>query len=742
MEPTGFLPHVDELVLEYLLFRGFTKAGDTFQVFTAERKSDRARGFDVEQIISQLLSYIQNYQIESVLETWKFLSARFFNHLDVSYTTTIHRLEVSLQRLYVVNAIKTGHREKAIEFFKIFISYTRAEIVSALHATIPASDADIGDSWCRWFILPYIQSPETDPYFRVFFTKEWLESFLTSFRNFMSTIFRNLPLPKILAFQMTKLEEPSLKLRLKVSQSECNRLRLYNVEAAEKIKRLESSGRQLHEVLRLMVQHNYLDQFEGADFAATRSKATEGDDRPSLGISPIQFKEMAELFGVDRNQQDQLMRPAMSESMIPIMDESDKEDIIETNSSKDGSFLGREAVGSEDDNDEIVQSGLPPISPPRVRSDPDQREASNRKLGGHSSSRSTSTSGAQVVRHLNPSNSSSVSSEQDASQYAICSYSSDGEYIATSSVDNSQICVWSSSSVVITPTFTIDVSSPLKSFCWYWSDSPQQHLLYSLDDGSIVLWNVDGKEKAYSHSLGDDAYGQLLATGRKSPIVACSVARTQPSGGVSWELHMLNFAARPSEKIVEAHSDTEITCLAWNQAATMLATGSSNGEIRIFRAVSSEPLCVWRASNNLNSGSLSALAFSPDSDALVSYCAVDHEAIEWSTATFADFEASLGGDSDQPVVCPPNIVTAYHLPRTQGCNSYRIRFDPTGKFFGLCTSSVLRLFKRSETSEIEGAFKLASANLTDTDWHPVLPMVCTACDDGSIILWNVKNVTV
>lgn len=35
---------------------------------------------------------------------------------------TIQSLELSLLRLYIVNAIKTGHREKALEFFKSFIS--------------------------------------------------------------------------------------------------------------------------------------------------------------------------------------------------------------------------------------------------------------------------------------------------------------------------------------------------------------------------------------------------------------------------------------------------------------------------------------------------------------------------------------------------------------------------------------------------------------------------------------------
>lgn len=119
-----------------------------------------------------------SYEVESILETWKFLTARFFNHLDASYAVvsrscsmdplsvytdrsvlgvcmgfnrmnrlllwklccaeqTIQKLELSLLRLYVVNAIKTGHREKAVDFFKSFISFSNLPAVDScifLHA--------------------------------------------------------------------------------------------------------------------------------------------------------------------------------------------------------------------------------------------------------------------------------------------------------------------------------------------------------------------------------------------------------------------------------------------------------------------------------------------------------------------------------------------------------------------------------------------------------------------------------
>ena len=46
---------VDELAMEYLLFRGFTQ---TFRLFNKERSSDKSRGFDVERIMDQLFTYV------------------------------------------------------------------------------------------------------------------------------------------------------------------------------------------------------------------------------------------------------------------------------------------------------------------------------------------------------------------------------------------------------------------------------------------------------------------------------------------------------------------------------------------------------------------------------------------------------------------------------------------------------------------------------------------------------------
>lgn len=37
--------------------------------------------------------------------------------------------------------------------------------------------------------VPYLKNPALDPRFRVFFSKEWFDALLLSFRNFLSEVF-------------------------------------------------------------------------------------------------------------------------------------------------------------------------------------------------------------------------------------------------------------------------------------------------------------------------------------------------------------------------------------------------------------------------------------------------------------------------------------------------------------------------------------------------------------------------
>ena len=78
--------HCDQLLKEYLVFRGFTKSLTSFE---AERKSDKNKAFQTEKIVEQLFTFLQSFDIQSFVEYWKYLEQRFFNKLYESSSNGI-----------------------------------------------------------------------------------------------------------------------------------------------------------------------------------------------------------------------------------------------------------------------------------------------------------------------------------------------------------------------------------------------------------------------------------------------------------------------------------------------------------------------------------------------------------------------------------------------------------------------------------------------------------------------------
>lgn len=48
--------------------------------------------------------------------------------------------------------------------------------------------------------MPYLPKPQDHPTFRVYFTRDWQEIYLTSLNNFLSIAFRQMHLPTLLNF--------------------------------------------------------------------------------------------------------------------------------------------------------------------------------------------------------------------------------------------------------------------------------------------------------------------------------------------------------------------------------------------------------------------------------------------------------------------------------------------------------------------------------------------------------------
>lgn len=71
---------VDELVREYLIYRGFTS---TVKAFDNDLKADKDKGFRVDKIVEQIVHYINVSDLNGLKEYWSHLDCLVFSKLEV-----------------------------------------------------------------------------------------------------------------------------------------------------------------------------------------------------------------------------------------------------------------------------------------------------------------------------------------------------------------------------------------------------------------------------------------------------------------------------------------------------------------------------------------------------------------------------------------------------------------------------------------------------------------------------------
>ncbi|KAL0820192.1 hypothetical protein ABMA28_006117 [Loxostege sticticalis] len=175
---------VDELVREYLLYRGFNS---TVKAFDTDLKADKDKGFRVDKIIEQILHYINVSDLNGLKEYWSHLDSLVFSKLEIHVQPAVRKMEYSLYKLYlVVAAQSTGgvRNEKVAEFL--------AKMLPELQGQ---------NEWRDWFMLPYIQKPEENTSFSLYFTRAWQDSVLVSLHNLLATVFQCMPQPTLTSYE-------------------------------------------------------------------------------------------------------------------------------------------------------------------------------------------------------------------------------------------------------------------------------------------------------------------------------------------------------------------------------------------------------------------------------------------------------------------------------------------------------------------------------------------------------------
>jgi len=161
---------MDDLVKEYLQFRGFTS---TVKALTDELKSDNYKSFRPDKIVDQFTSLIAVYDLNGLRELWNHFDTNVFERLEQHFMPAIKKLENALLRLYLVNAAINGKQDKVNEFFEKL-----------------GSELQNQAEWKDWFAFPFIKNPEEHQFFAVYFTRQWQDTMLISLHNLLAVSFQ------------------------------------------------------------------------------------------------------------------------------------------------------------------------------------------------------------------------------------------------------------------------------------------------------------------------------------------------------------------------------------------------------------------------------------------------------------------------------------------------------------------------------------------------------------------------
>ena len=111
------IQYAEELVREFLVFRGFT---NTLQTFESELGTDIGKGFQVDKILDLIFSvYVPKFQAEKLVGLLSFFKKCFSSASETVLITTLSKLEVSILRYYIAHAIQSGRRDEVVDLFEM-----------------------------------------------------------------------------------------------------------------------------------------------------------------------------------------------------------------------------------------------------------------------------------------------------------------------------------------------------------------------------------------------------------------------------------------------------------------------------------------------------------------------------------------------------------------------------------------------------------------------------------------------
>ncbi|XP_031504214.1 uncharacterized protein LOC116266897 [Nymphaea colorata] len=649
------IQYAEELVREFLVFRGFT---NTLQAFESELSTDIGKGFQVEKILDLIFSvYVRKFEAEKLVALIRFLRRCFTAPSDTTFLTTLAKLETSVLRFYIIQALQAGRKDKVVEFFE-------------QHGNGLLQKAD---DWTLWFVLPYLKNASLDPQFRVYFSKEWSDALLLSFRNFLSEMLGGTRIPAL----------------LKLSTEKSN------------IKYLKKDIRQLNMQL---TQLQALLETKEAQLSQLRSSPANVLQRNCTGQEPSSETSLDD--SVDRR----------------IVAFKDSQEVADTASTSH--FGGTEdKLQHLDHPDYLNHSTKLPQPESDCSSSSSQHQVENVRAMGSS-----------VLHYEGVDSEPDVQREEDFSEVKVkhqesflghtspisrCRFSASGTNIASASSDGT-VRIWTyDSSVSTSRNATIYCGAEIMSL--EWECKSDRLLLIGTADGGIKAWNVDAKRVVCDFTT-TAAFPSVLDM-KCSPIDPVFVSAAASKGhGLNnvdkWghaSLTVWNLKTWKSMTVLPLGEDPPaITSVCFNHNGKILAASAVDGMIHMFDMSAGLQITGWPAHDS----AVSSVQFGPDETSIFSL-GCDGKIFEWSLHNQG------------------RILWSRDYSRFCNCESTRIprhemALDSHGKRL-LVTSSSTRSPIYHVQSNLGGLKTLPhSACITTVDWHPTLPIFLTGSADHSV----------
>lgn len=776
------VPMLDDVIKEYLVFRGFS---NTLKSFESDLKADKDKSFRVDKIVDQLYQYILSYDITSLRDYWDYLNDRFFKRLDYQHNSNVKKLEMCLLRLYIVHAIQNSKNDKVVEFFEKYTAELQTQI-----------------EWREWFAIPFIKNPDQNMTFEMYFQRAWQETFFLSLHNFLITLFHYLPMPTLLKYdeergKLHRLEQEVLKLKEQVVsladeganlQRQKSRLEQELSDSRKRATTVEEDDMEEFQVIPRQ-------QGQSSKFLPTSSiskkitkmfkdkqeKNKKGKDSKVQQLQEDQVKlKRQQLI----RQQQQLQQLQEQQKHLSHMEEEQLKSSAVTASSEkpQGQEVEVQTDSTHDEEDaRILKLGLSKTLSFETSSAASQDD---REKFGNAIRRSktlpirlkatqvevtedkTEDALSKTVHFEGPGDHKSkhfLCLSQDVykehhSAIVHCKFSSSGRMIGSADADGI-VKVWTNHPDIHTSS-TVMCKSPLLSL--EWAPKPDRLLLLGTGHGKVRFFDTENKKTICDVTTDSQHQYPRIVSLSCSPTGAafvCSAAASKKSltsslrlsqsfskysemssltsnsaGSGAGVLQCWDMKAMKVERLLPLDPvPTCINCTAFNHNGTLCISGGADGMIRLFDMRSYDCLIGWQA----HEGEVCSMQFSADETTAYSM-GTDGKFSQWSVhrmgqrLTDVDIhDGAVWCDSDK------SSQSKYKYMSSPSSYGKMFVFDSEGQYLLSCGPEYGVVYKVEKNQGLSQVLTLPAEHkspVVSVDWSS--SMSCSTCltgfADGSI----------